>query len=73
MLVVIDVLVTVAALSTAVIFGINRVFIAASNAGETPAAARTLQRRWESVLPLRVALQGFALTAFCVAIAVAAR
>lgn len=52
---------------------INKVLIAASDAGRTPSDARALQARWESILPLRVTLQGLALTAFCVTIAVGTR
>jgi hypothetical protein len=52
---------------------INRVLIAASNAGETPANARELQDRWESIITVRAVLQGLALAAFCVAIALGAR
>jgi hypothetical protein len=35
----------------------------------TPSNARTLQDRWESIINLRSVLQGLALLAFCVAIA----
>jgi hypothetical protein len=48
---------------------INKKLIAASYAGETPSDARTLQDRWESVIDLRSVLQGLALLAFCLAIA----
>ena len=48
---------------------INRTLIAASYAGETPSDARTLQDRWESIINLRSVLQGLALLAFCVVIA----
>jgi hypothetical protein len=47
---------------------INKTLIAASYAGETPADARALQDRWESIISLRSILQGSALLAFCVAI-----
>lgn len=50
---------------------INKVFIAASESGETPADARALQTRWDSIITLRATLQGTALIAFCVAIALA--
>lgn len=48
---------------------INKTLIAASYAGETPTNARALQDRWESIINLRSALQGLALLAFCIAIA----
>ena len=48
---------------------INKTLIAASYAGVTPSNARTLQDRWESIINLRWVLQGLALLAFCVAIA----
>ena len=51
---------------------INRVLIDASLAGATPANARALQDRWESIIN-RAVLQGLALVAFCVTIALAAR
>jgi hypothetical protein len=51
---------------------INKVFIAASESGETPPDARALQARWDSIITLRATLQGAALIAFCVAIALAA-
>jgi hypothetical protein len=50
---------------------INKVFIAAVAADEVPPNARALQRRWDSIITLRAVLQGLALTAFCVVIAVA--
>ena len=49
---------------------INKTLIAASYAGETPSDARTLQDRWESIINLRSVLQGLALLAFCVVIAI---
>ena len=52
---------------------INKVLIAASEAGETPADARALQARWDSVIVLRATLQGTALIGFCMAIALAGR
>lgn len=52
---------------------INKVFIAASDAGETPADARSLQARWDSVITVRTILQGTALIGFCLAIALAGR
>jgi hypothetical protein len=48
---------------------INKTLIAASYAGETPTDARALQDRWESIINLRSVLQGLALLAFCIAIA----
>jgi hypothetical protein len=51
---------------------INKIFIAASESGETLADARVLQARWDSIIVLRASLQGGALIAFCVAIALTA-
>jgi hypothetical protein len=51
---------------------INKVFIAASENDETLTGARALQARWDSIINLRATLQGVALIAFCVAIALAA-
>jgi hypothetical protein len=51
---------------------INKAFIAATEGGETPADARALQARWDSIITLRASLQGLALLGFCVAIALAA-
>ena len=48
---------------------INKTLIAASESGETLPNARALQDRWESIIDLRSVLQGLALLAFCVAIA----
>lgn len=48
---------------------INKVFIAAVERDEVPADARALQVRWDSIITLRATLQGLALLAFCVAIA----
>jgi Domain of unknown function (DUF1772) len=50
---------------------INKTLIAASYAGQTPSNARALQDRWESIINLRSVLQGMALLAFCLAIALA--
>lgn len=50
---------------------INKTLIAASDAGETLSDARALQDRWESIINLRSVLQGLALLAFCVAVALA--
>ncbi|PJI90945.1 DUF1772 domain-containing protein [Luteimicrobium subarcticum] len=44
---------------------INKVLIAAAQVGEVPDDARALQTRWESVLTLRVVLQGVAVAALC--------
>ena len=49
---------------------INRVLTAAALADETPANARQLQARWDSIINLRAVLQGLAVAAFCVAISV---
>ncbi len=51
---------------------INKVFIAASASGETLPGARALQARWDSIIVLRACLQGAALIAFCLAIALSA-
>ncbi len=48
---------------------VNKTLIAASYAGETPSDARMLQDRWESIINVRSILQGLALLAFCIAIA----
>jgi hypothetical protein len=48
---------------------INKTFIAAVEHDEVPADARALQIRWDSIITLRATLQGLALLAFCVAIA----
>src|SRR5215470_2919569 len=50
---------------------INKALIAANESGETLPDARALQDRWESIIDLRSVLQGLALLAFCVAIALA--
>ncbi len=47
---------------------INKVLIAAVDAGTTPENARVLQERWDSIITLRAVLQGLALTAICVAL-----
>jgi cellulase/cellobiase CelA1 len=49
---------------------VNRALTAAASAGEVPADARSLQRRWDSVITARAVLQGAAAIALCVAIAV---
>jgi hypothetical protein len=50
---------------------INRAFIAAA-AGDTALPdAHVLQRRWDSVIPLRLALQAIAVAALCTALALA--
>lgn len=48
---------------------INKIFIAAVERDDVPADARALQVRWDSIITLRATLQGTALLAFCVAIA----
>ncbi|MGC1287467.1 MAG: hypothetical protein WA895_31475 [Streptosporangiaceae bacterium] len=49
---------------------VNRALTAAARAGEVPADACSLQRRWDSVITARAILQGAAAIALCVAIAV---
>jgi hypothetical protein len=50
---------------------INRAFTAAA-AGETALPdARALQRRWDSVIPLRLSLQAIAVAGLCTALALA--
>lgn len=44
---------------------VNRQLTAAATAGTTPGNARALQRNWDSVINLRVALQLTALLALC--------
>ncbi|GAA0923615.1 DUF1772 domain-containing protein [Virgisporangium aurantiacum] len=51
---------------------INKVFIAAAEAGRVPAEARQLQQRWDSIINLRATLQGAALLGFCLTLALAA-
>jgi hypothetical protein len=48
---------------------INKVFIAAVERNEVPDDARALQVRWDSIITLRAVLQGLALLAFCISIA----
>jgi hypothetical protein len=52
---------------------INKILIAAVDAGETPANARALQEKWDSIINVRAVLQGFALLAFCLTLAVGAQ
>jgi hypothetical protein len=49
---------------------VNRALTAAARAGDVPADARSLQRRWDSVITARAVLQAAAVIALCVAIAV---
>ncbi|MCE4025521.1 DUF1772 domain-containing protein [Microbacterium sp. Au-Mic1] len=49
---------------------INTAFTAAALSGQVPREARSLQDRWESILPLRATLQGLALVLLCVALVV---
>jgi hypothetical protein len=51
---------------------INKVLTAAAIADTVPADARALQDRWESIIVLRSSLQGVAITALCLALAVTA-
>ncbi|MEW1720677.1 DUF1772 domain-containing protein [Streptomyces sp. NPDC093109] len=48
---------------------VNKRLTAAALAGTTPDDARSLQRTWDGVINLRVALQSLALIALCVAVA----
>jgi hypothetical protein len=48
---------------------INRALTAAATNATTPPDARTQQRRWNSVIPLRLTLQGIAMAALCTALA----
>ena len=52
---------------------INKILIAAVDAGETPANASTLQAKWDSIINLRAILQGVALLAFCLTLAAGAQ
>jgi hypothetical protein len=49
---------------------INRVLTAAARAGSSPADARSLQHRWDSVITARAILQAVAAAALCAALAV---
>lgn len=49
---------------------INRQLTSAAQAGDTLQAARTLQRRWDSVIYARAVLQGVATLALCIALIV---
>lgn len=51
---------------------INKRLTAAALADEVPADARALQDRWESIIVLRSTLQGVAVVALCLALALAA-
>lgn len=48
---------------------VNRQLTEAAQAGQTAPDARRLQRRWDSVIPARVALQAVAVAALCTALA----
>lgn len=50
---------------------INRALTAAAAGGTASSDARALQRRWDSVLPVRLTLQTTALVALCSALALA--
>ena len=47
---------------------INRTLTAAADRHETPPNARSLQRRWDSVIVLRAILQGVAMAGLCVSL-----
>ena len=47
---------------------VNRVLTAAADAGQTPADARELQRRWDRVIVPRAVLQGLAVAALGVSL-----
>jgi Domain of unknown function (DUF1772) len=47
---------------------VNKQLTAAATQGTTPVNARTLQRTWDSVINVRVALQAIALLALCYAV-----
>ena len=49
---------------------VNRALTSAAKAGQVPADARALQRRWDSVITARATLQAAAAIGLCVAIAV---
>lgn len=64
----------VAAIVWLVIFGrvsapLNKEMTAAAVADETPGNIRELQRRWDGVIMLRAALQGYVVLALCLALA----
>lgn len=48
---------------------INKVMTAAAVAEETPGDIRDLQKRWDRVITVRAALQGYVVLALCLAIA----
>jgi hypothetical protein len=50
---------------------INTALTTAALADRIPDDARALQARWDSIINLRAALQGFALAALCASIAAA--
>jgi Domain of unknown function (DUF1772) len=49
---------------------VNRVLTSAAKASQVPADARSLQRRWDSVITPRAILQAVAVVALCVALVV---
>ncbi|MBO0676162.1 DUF1772 domain-containing protein [Mycolicibacterium sp. S2-37] len=49
---------------------INRQFTAAADADTTPPNSRELQSKWDGIIAARAALQGLAVTALCVTLAV---
>jgi hypothetical protein len=53
------------ALYTRISAPINRALIAAASSGVVPPNARVLQRRWDSIIAIRAALQGSAVFALC--------
>jgi hypothetical protein len=48
---------------------VNRTLTAAATAGTFPPDARSLQRKWDSVIVIRAVLQGVAVAALCAAVA----
>jgi Domain of unknown function (DUF1772) len=48
---------------------VNRVLTAAATTGHLPPSARSLQRRWDSVIVIRAILQGVAVAALCATLA----
>ena len=49
---------------------INKQLISAARNGDVPSNARALQHNWDRIINARAALQGAALTAMCVALAI---
>jgi Domain of unknown function (DUF1772) len=48
---------------------VNRTLTAAATTGQLPPDARSLQRKWDSVIVIRAVLQGIAVAALCAALA----